>query len=187
GHAGVRAAAGIVRQRIRVEETVCHDFAVGTWVPVLEKIADDEQGDMVAPRGPFVKVDAEKLRRCAEPDVSFLGELPCKRIEKRFAGLHAAAGKMPSDNICVLDEEDSSPAIDNHGAGAQCRRAREAPVEMHDPADERFKRAAQALQLIHYGRSCRSPSPPVETTNSLFRMIPVCVIKRSASDNEDRA
>ena len=68
-----------------MEEAVCHYFTVGTRVSVLEKIADDEQSNMVAPRGPFVEVDAEKLRSCAQPNVPFLGELSCKRILKRFA------------------------------------------------------------------------------------------------------
>ena len=86
-------------KRVGVEEAVRNDFTIGARVSVLEKIADDEQSDMVAPRGSFVEVDAEELRACTEPDVSFLDELSCKRFEKRFAGLYTAAGKMPSVNI----------------------------------------------------------------------------------------
>ena len=82
-----------------MEEAVCNDFTIGARVSVLEKIADDEQSDMVAPRGSFVEVDAEELRACTEPDVSFLDELSCKRFEKRLAGLYTAAEKMPSVNI----------------------------------------------------------------------------------------
>ena len=82
-----------------MEKAVCHDFSIGPRVSVLEKIADDEESNMVAPRGPLIEIDAEKLRACAEPDVPFLDEFSCKRIEKRFTGLDAAAGKMPSVNI----------------------------------------------------------------------------------------
>lgn len=148
------------------------NFMIGARVAVLDKIAHDEQSDMIAPRDTFVEVNAEEPRSCAEPDVSFLGKLSHKRREKRLAGLDTAAGKMPSVNIRVFDKEDPSRTVDHHGAGAQRRRSREAPIEMHNPAHDRLKHASQTIQVLHHHCLVR----PVENRNSLFRMIPIHVI-----------
>src|SRR4029078_4852638 len=81
-----------------------------------------------------------------------------------------------------------SRAVDDHGARAERRGAREAPIEMHDPADDLLKRAPQAIQWLYYYfflvPKCFRHWRPVETIVSLFRIIPTYAIKHSASDNE---
>jgi hypothetical protein len=78
-----------------------------------------------------------QTRRCAEPDIAFLGELARQRALQGLAVFHAAARQVPAGDIGVLDQEDAILAVDDHGADAKRGGTRQAPVEMHERPGER--------------------------------------------------
>jgi hypothetical protein len=55
---------------------------------------------------------------------------------------------MPAINVSMLDKEYAAGAVNNHGTGAERRSARESPIKMHAPPDDRLEHAAKAV-LAH--------------------------------------
>src|SRR5262245_61700366 len=127
---------------------------VGARASLLSEIANNEKRHVIAPRYPFVEVDPEELRRSAKPDVAFLGKLTRECLEKSFPRLDAPAGKMPSVDIGMLDQKNSARPVDDHGACAERRSAREPPIEMQPAADCGLESAAKALQCHRTSFSC---------------------------------
>jgi len=155
GDAGAGGAGDAVRQRVGRKEAMRDDFIIGRRRGVLAEFAHDVERHVVAPRRPLVEEHAVQGRRRGQQDIAFLGQLARERREERLAGLHPAAGQVPALHIRMLDQEDAAAAVDHHGARAQGRSARETPVDMHQPPDQRLKRAAQALQR-HGSERCQT-------------------------------
>jgi hypothetical protein len=62
---------------------------------------------------------------------------------------------MPAINVSMLDKEYAAGAVNNHGTGAERRSARESPIKMHAPPDDRLEHAAKAV-LAHKDAFSRS-------------------------------
>ena len=69
------AGGGFVRQRVRCEEAVRDDLAIGHRRRHLAERAYHEHRDMIAAGGPIVEKNSMQLRRRGHLDVAFLEQL----------------------------------------------------------------------------------------------------------------
>ena len=91
-----------------------------------------------------------------------LAELAPGGVERRLAGLDAAAGEMPAMGIGVADEEDALAAVDHDGADAERQAAREAPIGVEQPPDPRDPNALPGPQPPLHGAAPNARSGPDE-------------------------
>src|ERR1700756_2242510 len=102
---------------------------------------------MIAPRGAPVEIDGEEIGLFAELDIALFAQLARQRGHQRLARLDAAAGQMPAGDIAVLDQKHAPGAVDDDRADTEREPAREPPIGMEEPPEERLKRSAERFKL----------------------------------------
>src|SRR5215218_7287241 len=135
GEPGAGAPRQALGQRVEGEEARLGDLAVGRLFGDHPEIADDVDDDVVAARRPLVEEHAVQPRLADDVDPGLLAKLAPGGVERRLAGLDAAAREMPAMGIGVADEEDALAAVDHDGADAERQAAREAPIGVEQPPD----------------------------------------------------
>src|SRR5215217_5678928 len=126
GEPGAGAAGEARGQRVEGEEARFGDH------PEIAHQVDD---DVVAARGVGIEEHAVQPRLADDVDPGLLAKLAPGGVERRLAGLDAAAREMPAMGIGVADEEDALAAVDHDGADAERQAAREAPIGVEQPPD----------------------------------------------------
>src|SRR5215218_11407185 len=162
GEPGAGAAGETLGQGVEGEEARLGDLAVGRLFGDHPEIADDVDDDVIAARRTLVEEHAVQPRLADDVDPGLLAELAPGGVERRFAGLDAAAGEMPAMGIGVADEEDAIAAVDHDRADAERQAAREAPIGVEQPPDPRDSNALPGPQPALHGAAPNAKLSPNE-------------------------
>src|SRR5579872_3701167 len=125
-----RAQGRTCRQRCGGKEAAGHDLAVGFGHPVLRKMPDDEDGDVIPARHVAVEEHAVQFGGAGKLDPSLLDKFALERVQDSLADFDATAGKMPAGDITMLDQKYLVVGIEYDGADAERHAAGKSPVEM---------------------------------------------------------
>ena len=98
----------------------------------LRETAHDINRNVVARRDALIEEEPMQGRLLLQRNIPLFGEFTRQRVERGFAALDAAAGKMPPRHIGVADEKDPAFPIEDRRAHAERHRPRHEKKEMEE-------------------------------------------------------